>query len=63
MLSEPICPKCGDTIEQFVTFEEFYDDEVFELLVGGECPKCGQQYSWREVYRYYGVKELEEVNE
>ena len=61
MMTEPICPKCGDTIEQFDTIEEFYDDEVFSLRLVGECPKCGRQYRWYETYHYYGVKDLEEI--
>lgn len=61
MMTEPICPKCGDTIEQFDIIEEFYDDEVFSLRLVGECPTCSRQYRWQETYHYYGVSFLEEV--
>lgn len=60
---EPTCPKCGDTIEQFDTIDTYYDDDECELFVIGECPKCGQQYRWREVYCFRGIRNLEEFNE
>lgn len=63
MMNEPICPKCGEIIEQFdIIDREDTDDEMYDLILVGECPKCGRQYRWHEVYRFYGVDKLEEIS-
>lgn len=61
MITEPICPKCGDTIEQLDTIDAYYDHGECGLLLVGGCPKCGQQYRWHEVYYFHGIRDLEEV--
>lgn len=61
-MNEPTCPICGDSIEYIDTFDTYIDTNDFEALCVGECPTCGREYQWKDVYKFSHVKDLKEVH-
>lgn len=60
---EPLCPKCGTTLEMLTCDEvpeldyNFFD---YTKNVMGVCPDCGTRYRWTEIWDYKGVTDIEE---
>lgn len=62
MMTEPICPHCGDTISICENVDENFEINSCEVLVSGVCFSCGQEYQWWEVYNFSHIKGLEEIS-
>lgn len=57
---EPVCPLCKIDIERIDTIDSYEDISAVEYLCIGQCPSCGKEYQWREVYEFSHIKGLEE---
>lgn len=60
-MKEPICPKCGHTVDWWDTVYDSSDVDTHEILCVGGCAHCETEYRWLEVYKFSHIKELEEV--
>ena len=57
--NEPFCPVCETILTEDDCFDHEYDGYSLERLCVGHCPKCGENYQWREVFFYSGHSQLE----
>lgn len=62
MMTEPICPHCGNTIDICDNVDENFNSSSCEILVSGVCFSCGREYQWREVYNFSHIEALEEIS-
>lgn len=60
-MNEPICSKCGHSIDYFESVDEATNIDVHEILCVGTCPRCEANYQWWEVYKFSHIEALEEI--
>ena len=59
-MHEPVCPLCKVDIECIDTIDSYEDISTVKYLCIGQCPVCGKEYQWLEVYEFSHIKDLEE---
>ena len=59
----PKCESCGTELSSGSICDQNHSNNFYYVLVEGYCPKCGQRYSWVEVYSFSGFETLEKIEE
>lgn len=55
------CPHCDEPLENIEAIDtQFWGNTYYDFCVG-ECPHCGKQFRWTEVYEFTEVRDIEEV--
>ena len=57
---EPICPNCGDTLEEDDCYDTSLCGDCYARYLVGTCPTCKKEYRWTEFYEITGVDSIEE---
>lgn len=60
---EPICPTCGDTLNEDDCYDHNYGGSYMERVCVGTCPSCGNTYQYREVFFYGGYSKIEKFED
>ena len=61
MNDHAICPHCNCDLFIDDCIDHGYDNRKIISHWVGHCPKCGKDFTWKEVYRFDRVEELVEV--
>lgn len=56
---EPACPACDVVLDEDDCFDHIYGGSYMERLCVGHCPRCEENYQWREVSFFGGHSHLE----
>ena len=56
------CPHCNEPLENVETTDtDYWWGHTYYDFCVGECPHCGKQFRWTEVYEFTEVRDIEEV--
>lgn len=54
------CPNCNTYLEVIDCYDSDLDGFVSTYYYIGQCPNCKKQFSWKEIYIWQGIENLEE---
>lgn len=57
---EPICPNCGNAIDDGEITDQEIDFDQIVTHMEGTCDRCGTDCTWEEIYEYKGCRNVEE---
>ena len=50
---EPVCPICGDTLTENECYDFTADESEAIRFCVGECPSCGKEFQYRDIFRFH----------